>query len=456
MGKGGSLPMIGVENGRSAPRVAAWSAAAAVALSVLGGAAAAQGGPEGLRQLLQLAVETNSGYRLAAAQLEAARASLAQIQAESGPSAAVSGDASHNAALDNSRDGGAKHEASSLSLRLDLTYQLQDGGRLDARIGEQSLRVESAGAALRQTEQQVISEGVDVFLSILEGRELLRLAEGTRDKLQAEVDAAEDRFRLGIGTRTDIAQAESRFAEAESAVSARRGELAVFNSQFESAFGFLPPSDLPDVEAMPELPASLDAATDMALESHPLLAARRADLQAALRGRDVEVAPGDGDGLQTYAFGSLSHESEDNANLPGWRTRPEVGVGLRYVLTLFDNGVGVSEVEEAEQLVNVARASLAVAEAQVRLDVSTAWHNLTVSSAVIASDGVRSDAAKLALEGIRSAARVGQASTLDLLNGERELLDAETAVVQSGFARRKAAYALLAAIGAISLETLPL
>ena len=67
--------------------------------------------------------------------------------------------------------------------------------------------------------------------------------------LAQQLQATNDRFRVGEITRTDVAQAEAALAGATADRERALGELQIARSEFQRAVGFLPPSDL--VEPQP-------------------------------------------------------------------------------------------------------------------------------------------------------------------------------------------------------------
>ena len=66
------------------------------------------------------------------------------------------------------------------------------------------------------------------------------------------------------------------------------------------------------------------------------------------------------------------------------------------------------------------------------------------------------NAAEIALNGVREEARVGQRTTLDVLNAQQELVNARVALVTAQHDRVVASYTLLAAVGALSMQRLGL
>ncbi|MEA3073318.1 MAG: outer membrane protein, partial [Alphaproteobacteria bacterium] len=66
------------------------------------------------------------------------------------------------------------------------------------------------------------------------------------------------------------------------------------------------------------------------------------------------------------------------------------------------------------------------------------------------------NAAEIALNGVREEARVGQRTTLDVLNAQQTLVNARVALVTAQRDRVVASYTLLAAVGSLSPQVLGL
>ncbi len=66
------------------------------------------------------------------------------------------------------------------------------------------------------------------------------------------------------------------------------------------------------------------------------------------------------------------------------------------------------------------------------------------------------NAAEIALNGVREEARVGQRTTLDVLNAQQELVNARVALVTAQHDRVVASYTLLAAVGGLAMQRLGL
>ena len=85
------------------------------------------------------------------------------------------------------------------------------------------------------------------------------------------------------------------------------------------------------------------------------------------------------------------------------------------------------------------------------------WGQLEAAKAQIDADHRRrSTAAEIALNGVREEARVGQRTTLDVLNAQQELVNARVALVTAQRDRVVASYTLLSAVGRLSIPVLGL
>ena len=75
------------------------------------------------------------------------------------------------------------------------------------------------------------------------------------------------------------------------------------------------------------------------------------------------------------------------------------------------------------------------------------WGQLEAAKAQIQATQAQVAAAEIALNGVREEARVGQRTTLDVLNAQQELVNARVSLVTAQRDRVVASYTLLAAVG---------
>jgi outer membrane protein len=84
------------------------------------------------------------------------------------------------------------------------------------------------------------------------------------------------------------------------------------------------------------------------------------------------------------------------------------------------------------------------------------WGQLEAAKANIEATQAQVQASEIALNGVREEARVGQRTTLDVLNAQQTLVNARVSLVSAQRDRVVASYTLLAAVGRLSPSVLGL
>jgi outer membrane protein len=93
---------------------------------------------------------------------------------------------------------------------------------------------------------------------------------------------------------------------------------------------------------------------------------------------------------------------------------------------------------------------------QVRQLVVSARGNLEASKAQVLAAQAQISSSEVALNGVREEAKVGQRTTLDVLNAQQALLQARTTLVQAEHDQVVDSYSLLSAVGRLNIPTLGL
>ena len=88
--------------------------------------------------------------------------------------------------------------------------------------------------------------------------------------------------------------------------------------------------------------------------------------------------------------------------------------------------------------------------------VVQAWGQLEAAKAQIEATTAQVNAAEIALNGVREEARVGQRTTLDVLNAQQDLVNARSALVTAQRDRVVASFSVLSATGGMSPQVLGL
>ena len=340
---------------------------------------------------------------------------------------------------------------------VDLGIPVYSGGAVRNGIKAAQERVQAGQADLRATESAIFAQTVAAYMDVLRGQALVSLSANQVEVLKVNVQATGDRFEIGDLTRTDVAQSQSRLAVAESDLRNAEALLIRAREDYIALTGSAPAALQPP-PPLPGLPASADAAVDVALENNPDIIAARDRAKAA--GYDIEVAGSSrlptvslfaGYDYQN-ALGSIPDAPAD-PTVPGSLPTPvdqtatgaQAGVSLR--VPIFQGGRPAALQRQAQSRAQAALEQVIATERDVIAQTRAAYSSWQASLAIIESSQVAVDAAALSLEGVRAENSIGNRTILDVLNAEQELLAARVQLVT---ARRNAyvsGFSLLAAMG---------
>ena len=119
----------------------------------------------------------------------------------------------------------------------------------------------------------------------------------------------------------------------------------------------------------------------------------------------------------------------------------------QLTVPLYQGGTEYATIRQAKETLGQRRIDLDTARDQSQQTLVQSWGQLEAAKAQIQATTTQVNAAEIALNGVREEARVGQRTTLDVLNAQQELVNARVALVTAQRDRVVASYSLLAASG---------
>jgi outer membrane protein len=153
--------------------------------------------------------------------------------------------------------------------------------------------------------------------------------------------------------------------------------------------------------------------------------------------------------------GTASHSVETDTTLGTTRT-DQASITAQAIVPLYDGGLAASQVRQAKETLAQNRLVLDQARRQTEAAVTTAWVMNEGAKTAIRAGEAEVRASTSALEGVRKEALAGQRTTIDVLNAQRDLMDARTRLIQAQRDRVVASYTLLAATGRLDHKRLEL
>jgi outer membrane protein len=361
------------------------------------------------------------------------------------PVSAVNGDGS--TFTPSSANGTLIYNADTMGVQ--ITEPLFRGGRTMAQTRQAEAEVEAERAQLTITEQQVLLNVAAAYFDLVQAQSVLQLSINNEQVLQRQLDAVQERFRVGEVTRTDVAQAQSRLSAAHADRTNSEGSLRTARATYVQRVGHQP--DKVDYPAsLPGLPGDVAQAQSLASSQNPSIANAQSSYQAALEGIDLIA----GELLPTV---SVSGTAQRIVNVDGPSTLENVAQAVLNVsIPLYQQGQEYSRLRAQKQTAGQTRAEIDQARRDVDESLAASWESLQTGRARRASYDDQITAAKIALEGVQRENQVGSRTVLDVLNAEQELLQAEVSEVQAHHDEVLAAYQLLSATGQLTAQYLAL
>lgn len=342
-----------------------------------------------------------------------------------------------------------RQERTTAGANVTLTQPIFRGGRTVASVRQAENRVLAQRARLYGTEQQVMSDTTTAYVAVIRFQEEVRLNINNEQVLGRQLQATNERFRVGEITRTDVAQAESRVAGARAARSAAEGQLETARAQYQRLTG-QPPQRLVAPQPLRPPVGNGQEARQQASTNNPTVVAALFDEAAARDNIDIQMSA-----LLPQVSVTSQAFRNDNAALP--HTRQNGGqVTANLTVPLFQGGAEHSLVRQARQTAQQTRALVADARAVAVQQASSAWENLRTTRAQVESTRAQIRAAEIALDGVQREAIVGSRTTLDVLNAEQELLNARVTLVRALSDNINASYSVTSAVGRLTAQDLGL
>ena len=335
---------------------------------------------------------------------------------------------------------------------LNVSQTLFDGFRTENSVRQAESGVLAARSTMRLTEQATLQNGATAYMNVLRDTAVLSLRKNNITVLEEQLKQTRDRFQVGEVTRTDVAQAEASVALAQSEFYAAQAQLKNSMANYRQIIGAEPKRLQPGRSLEPLLPKSLEAAIAIALVEHPGVTAALHQVDAAeLAVKVAEAALMPNLSVNTQ----VSNQFDSFLGLPGSRQFTASATGQLNV-PLYQGGAEYASIRQAKEQLGQARLNADVQRDSVRASVVSSYGLLDTAKASIISGQAAVKAAETALAGVREEAKVGQRTTLDVLNAQQSLLNARVNLIISQRDRVVASYAALGSIGRLSAQELDL
>ena len=345
--------------------------------------------------------------------------------------------------------GGYSQNYNELSAQLQVTQPIYTGGRATARVRAAEAQVLAGREQLRQTEGQVMLSVVQSYEDVRRDEQALAIRKDNVGVLQRQVDETRARFEVGEVTRTDVAQSEAQLAAAQALLSSAQAQLASSRAAYATVIGQSPGTLQPE-PAFKIFPTTVDEAFDTVEYNNPQIRNASYSEEAA----EAQVAEAKAErmpqlGLQgSYGYQQPINPFDTSANVRS------TTASIVLSQPLFAGGQVASQIRQYTEEANVARIQLEQARRVSIQNVSQGWNGLLAARANIIADEEQVRAARVAFEGTRAEQQAGLRTTLEVLNAQQVLEEAQLSLVNARHDEYVASASVLNVMGLLEAKNL--
>ncbi|WP_244271853.1 TolC family outer membrane protein [Pseudovibrio denitrificans] len=348
---------------------------------------------------------------------------------------------------------GTNRNRNEATLSLQATQPLFRGFRTVNSTRQAESIVRAQREDLRFAEQTALFQAATAYMDVIRDTALVSLRRSDLKFQEEQVRASKDRFNVGEGTRTDVSQAESGRARAQSALNTSLANLNTSRAIFRQVIGIDPKNLSARTNITSLLPKTVSSAISIGQEEHPSIQSSQFMVDAA----QFAVKTAEGVLLPSADVqGTLSYNDNSLPGVSGGGITKSASIFGRVTVPIYQSGSEYSVVRQAKEDLGRTEILVDVSRDSIRAQAISSWGQLNASIASITAAEAQVAAARLALEGVIEEQRVGQRTTLDVLDTQSDLVDARVTLVTAQRDRVVAAYAVLSSIGRLDYDNLGL
>ena len=400
---------------------------------------------EKLRQVIGVSLTNNLDLRVAALNVESARAMYGIQRASLFPVLAANGSEGKAGVPADLSSSGKRQTSTRYDANLGVAaWEIDFFGRIRS-LKDQALQEYLASEQARRSAQiLLVSSVANAYLALAADRESLQLAETTLEAQTASYDLIKRRYEIGIVTELDLYRAQTQ-------VDTARGDVASFMQQTakdENALNLLAGAPVP-AELLPMRLRDVAPPQDIqaGLSSEVLLSRPDvAQAEAALKGANATIGAARAAFFPrvslTAAFGTASSELDGlfKSGSKAWSYAPQVAVPI------FD--------ARTWSAYKVSKAQQKMAVAQYERSVQSAFREVADTLAVRGTVGEQVSAQESLVEAVSETYRLSRSryekgidSYLSVLDAQRSLYGAQQGLVSLRLAKVANRVQLYAVLG---------
>lgn len=331
-----------------------------------------------------------------------------------------------------------------------INQTLWDSYLTQNNVNAAEAAVSASQQALRNSEQNILFNGASAYLDVLRDRSIVAFQSKNLEFLNEQVRSEQTRFDVGEATRTDVAQARASRAAAQASVSLAAANLKSSEAIYRQIIG-KDPRELSPVQGVDKIiPNSTGKGIAIAQSEHPAIKSTEFLVDQAIynvKAAESGLLPR----VDLQAQASRNYET----NSPDIDATNQ-SVTATLSVPIYQGGAQSGQVRQNKETLGQRRIQVDESVDSVRAAVVSAYSQYEGAKASLAANQEQLKAARLALEGAVEERKVGQRTTLDVLDTQTQVINAQIALANSNRDLKVAGYAILSAVGRLNAKNLGL
>ena len=305
-----------------------------------------------------------------------------------------------------------------------ISQSIFDGGSSLSEIQISKNEIFSQRFYLRNIEQEVFLEGIKLYADFATESSNLIFKNKNVEVLKRQLELTKEQFEIGEVTMTDVSISEARLSLAESENLESRNNLNSLKANFLSVFGKEP--NKPKIEMpLKKRNWEIDKLKKSALKSTPKIRG----LKYKIKSYEKQIQS-----LKRKQLPSVKLEAEAKVNEGYFRTdskREVLSAFAKIDIPIYRSGLASSEIRGIRKQATAEIELLKLESKILESNLTTSKSSLDYSLSKINAFKKQIESNKIYLEGLKQELQLGERTTLDVLNGEQELLESSLGLVMS-------------------------
>ncbi len=305
---------------------------------------------------------------------------------------------------------------------LSLRYNIYTSGERDASIKGARQQVRLAELQLQEQSEQLQLDVSRDYYNAQQAEIQVRIAQAAVNNAQVSLRDTAAQEQAGLGTRSDVLQAQVELANAQQNLTQARNIQLTSRQQLAQRLSLNDKTELTLAD-----PVAMAGTWNLPLEQSIALAlSNRVELAQSIAQRDIaiqnrRVALADlGPRLTAFANLDAFDRLFDDVSLQyGYR------VGMQVSFTFSDGGSARSSAAQETENIAIAESNFANTKDEIRLEVETAYNNLQANLQNIQTSKAGVDQATEALRLARLRFQAGVGTQADVTSAQADLTQAQ-------------------------------